>query len=173
MRSRRCRMLPFACMLWHCGVWYVLWCWFLLTWGRVSGAVDVCACWLNAFASNGFHTIQIILHRCLCAYGVCSLFLFGLPIKWYISGLLGFYHPIPLNGLVVAFECLHMPCIRLPLRGLLRCACIHRFFWRGVWDDLWFFQWCPWLSVPLNYACSIACFVPLLWAQNLHFAQSH
>jgi hypothetical protein len=75
----------------------------------VSGAVDVCACWLNAFASNNFHTIQIILHQCLCAYGVYSLFLFGLPIKWYISGLLGFYIPIPLNGVVVAFECLHMP----------------------------------------------------------------
>lgn len=25
-RIRRCWMLPFACMPWHCGVWYVLWC---------------------------------------------------------------------------------------------------------------------------------------------------
>jgi hypothetical protein len=25
----------------HCGVWYVLWCWFLQTWGHVSG---ICGC---------------------------------------------------------------------------------------------------------------------------------
>jgi hypothetical protein len=33
-----------------------------ITWGCVSGAVDVCVCWLSAFALNGLHTIQIILH---------------------------------------------------------------------------------------------------------------
>ncbi|MCI00859.1 hypothetical protein A2U01_0021881, partial [Trifolium medium] len=30
-RSRRCWMLPSACMPWHCGVWFVLRCWFLRT----------------------------------------------------------------------------------------------------------------------------------------------
>lgn len=55
-------MFPFACMPWHCGVWDVLRCWFLLTRGHVSGTVDVCVCWLNALALNGLHMILIIFH---------------------------------------------------------------------------------------------------------------
>ncbi|KAI5384008.1 hypothetical protein KIW84_071122 [Lathyrus oleraceus] len=51
-RNRRCCMLPFACVPWHCGVWYVLRCWILLSWGRMSGIAIVCVCWLYAFAWN-------------------------------------------------------------------------------------------------------------------------
>ena len=63
-----------------CGVWYVLRCWILLTRGRVSGIADVCVCWLCAFAPNGEHHNPSRFSS--CAFGVCFLFLFVLPIKW-------------------------------------------------------------------------------------------
>jgi len=89
-RSRRCWMLPYACVPWHCGVWDILRCWFLLTRGLVSGSVDVFVCWLIALALNGLHMILIIFHCWLCVFDVCPLFLFGLRLNWYTSGLLDF-----------------------------------------------------------------------------------
>ncbi|KAI5381678.1 hypothetical protein KIW84_UN0527 [Lathyrus oleraceus] len=68
-RNRRCCMLPFACVPWHCGVWYVLRCWILLSWGRMSGIAIVCVCWLYAFAWNGEHHNPS--HFSSCAFGVC------------------------------------------------------------------------------------------------------
>lgn len=47
---------------------------------RVSGIADVYVCWLYAFALNGEHHNSS--HFSSCAFGVCFLFLFVLPIKW-------------------------------------------------------------------------------------------
>ena len=41
-RNRRCWMLPFACMPWHRGVWYVSQCWILPKRGRMSGFRMLC-----------------------------------------------------------------------------------------------------------------------------------
>ena len=80
-QNRRCSMLPFACMPWHRGGWYVTQCWILLTRGRVSGIADVCVCWLHAFAPNGEHNIPYQFSSLACVIGVGFLFLFVLPIK--------------------------------------------------------------------------------------------
>lgn len=122
-----------------CEVCYVRRCWVLMPRGHMSGNMDFCACWLNACALNGSHNILFRLCHCY-TFGAISMFLLCLPMKWYHVGLLVSNHPIPLPGLVVAFEVMRLCPFGSPSR---RCKMGHThgrcFLGRGALHDLWTF----------------------------------